>query len=204
MKRVNWILFIFFSLSIGLYPISYLVLTTDHGVLINRELYTVPVWRWMFFQHVTFGGIAMLAGFTQFSKTLRNRYLKVHKVLGKIYLLAVLLSGIAGFYIALYTHGGLPAQIGFVGLALAWLFTSAMAYQRIRILNIDDHERWMIRSYAVTWAAVTLRIYLPTFEHLLGMNFNESYPIIAWLCWVPNLVIAELIIIRKSKRHTIA
>ncbi len=156
----------------------------------------------MFLQHVAFGGIAMLSGFTQFSKTLRARKLKLHRLLGKIYLGSVLLSGIAGFYIAVHTFGGLPAQTGFVGLALAWLFTTPMAYQRIRNRNIDDHERWMIRSYALTWAAVTLRIYLPAFEHLLGMNFNASYPIIAWLCWVPNLIVAELIILRK-RRHEV-
>jgi hypothetical protein len=101
MKKIFWVLFILLSISIGLYPISYLILTTDHGVLINRELYNIPVWRWMFFQHVALGGIAMLSGFTQFSKKLRVRNLKLHRLLGKIYLIAVLLSGVAGFYVAL-------------------------------------------------------------------------------------------------------
>lgn len=204
MKNILWALFILLSISIGLYPISYLVLTTDHGVLINRELYDVSVWRWMFFQHVSLGGIAMLIGFIQFSKKMRTRNLRLHRLFGKIYLVAVLLSGAAGFYVALHTFGGVPAQAGFVGLAVSWLFTSAMAYWRVRSKDIDAHERWMIRSYALTWAAVTLRIYLPTFEHALNMNFNESYQIIAWLCWVPNLIVAELIILQKRKPRAIA
>src|SRR5690606_17304137 len=203
MKQLLWILFILLSISIGLYPISYLVLTTDHGVLINRELYSVPVWRWMFFQHVAMGGIAMLSGFTQFSKKLRARNLKLHRLFGKIYLIAVLLSGVAGFYVALNTYGGVPAQLGFVGLAIGWLVTTSMAYWRIRNKEIDAHERWMIRSYALTWAAVTLLIYLPTFEHGLNMNFNESYQIIAWLCWVPNLIVAEFIILQKRRSRAI-
>lgn len=204
MKKIFWVLFILLSISIGLYPISYLVLTTDHGVLINRELYNIPVWRWMFFQHVALGGIAMLSGFTQFSKKLRVRNLKLHRLFGKVYLVAVLLSGVAGFYVALHTFGGVPAQVGFVGLAVSWLFTSAMAYWRIRSKDTNAHERWMIRSYALTWAAVTLRIYLPTFEHALSMNFNESYQIIAWLCWVPNLIVAEWIILQKRRSRAIA
>ncbi|MBX2970498.1 MAG: DUF2306 domain-containing protein [Cyclobacteriaceae bacterium] len=204
MKKIFWVLFILLSISIGLYPISYLVLTTDHGVLINRELYNIPVWRWMFFQHVALGGIAMLSGFTQFSKKLRARNLKLHRLFGKIYLVAVLLSGAAGFYVALNTYGGVPAQLGFVGLAISWLVTTFMAYWRIRNKEIDAHERWMIKSYALTWAAVTLRIYLPTFEHLLNMNFNESYQIIAWLCWVPNLIVAELIILQKRRPRVMA
>jgi uncharacterized membrane protein len=150
--RFGWIAFVLLSISIGLYPIMYLVLQDEHGVLRNRELLDSSVWTWFFYQHVLFGGIAMLTGFSQFSKKLRARNITLHRNLGKIYLVSVLLSGVAGFYIAAYTFGGWPAQLGFVGLALGWLFTTSMAYYRIRQKAIDAHERWMVRSYALTWA----------------------------------------------------
>jgi uncharacterized membrane protein len=202
MKSLKWYAFIGLSVAIGLYPVMYLVLQEQHGVLQNRDLLNSTVWTWAFYQHVLFGGIAMLTGFSQFSKKLRNRNLRLHRNLGKAYLVAVLLSGTAGFYIAVLTFGGWPAQLGFVGLASGWLFTTAMAYKSILGKKADAHERWMIRSYSLTWAAVTLRLYLPLFEHGLGMNFQASYPIIAWLCWVPNLVVAELII--HSERRYLA
>jgi hypothetical protein len=56
----------------------------------------------------------------------------------------------------------------------------------------------MVRNVAVTLAAVTLRLWLPV---LLGMHvpFDTAYPIVAWLCWVPNLLVAETIIRRGAR-----
>ncbi|MNL75568.1 hypothetical protein D3C87_2013940 [compost metagenome] len=55
------------------------------------------------------------------------------------------------------------------------------------------HRRWMIRSIALTLAAVTLRIQIPV-SMMLDIPFDTAYPVIAWLCWVPNLVVAEMIV----------
>ena len=115
-----------------------------------------------------------------------------------IYLVFVLLSGIAGFYIAFYASGGIIAQIGFTGLAIGWLFTTGMAYAAVLKRTIRSHENWMIRSYALCFAAVTLRLWLPLFQFGLGIEFFAGYRIIAWLCWVPNLLLAEAIIRIKS------
>ena len=62
-----------------------------------------------------------------------------------------------------------------------------------------DHERWMVRSFALTFAAVTLRLYIPAGQ-VLGLDFMAAYRAIAWLCWVPNLVVAELLIVRGGLR----
>jgi len=87
---------------------------------------------------------------------------------------------------------------GFSALAIGWLLTSTFAYLAIRRVEVDQHEYWMIRSYALCFAAVTLRIWLPLLQVGWGMDFIPAYRIIAWLCWVPNLLVAELII-RKLK-----
>jgi hypothetical protein len=65
-----------------------------------------------------------------------------------------------------------------------------MAYLSIRGGHVAAHRRWMIRSYGVTLAAVTLRIYLPL-SQAAGIPFGIAYPIISWLCWLPNLGLAE-------------
>jgi hypothetical protein len=99
--------------------------------------------------------------------------------------------------VALYAFGDFPARLGFASLAVLWLFTSFMAYKSIRAKNVQVHSEWMIRSYALTLAAVTLRMWLGIFLGI-GMEFTEAYPAVAWFCWVPNLIVAEWII-NKSR-----
>jgi hypothetical protein len=75
------------------------------------------------------------------------------------------------------------------------LISTSAAYVYIRKGDINNHQVWMIRSYALTFAAVTLRIWLPMAQ-ALQIEFIEAYRVIAWLCWVPNLLIAQWIINR--------
>jgi len=72
-----------------------------------------------------------------------------------------------------------------------------MAWLRVRSRDYAAHREWMIRSYALCLAAVTLRVYLPL-SAMAGIPFSESYPAISWLCWVPNLIIAEWFLVRSS------
>jgi len=203
MKIFWWAIFIFFSISIGLYPVMYLAVDMSLGLLSSKsaELLQDKVWNTAFYQHIFLGGIALLVGWSQFSKRFRNKNLSFHRTLGKIYLIAVALSGSAGLFIALYATGGLVSVFGFSGLAVCWLFTSLQAYVAIKRKDIDQHQYWMIRSYALCWAAVTLRIWLPLFQFAFDIEFITAYRIIAWLCWVPNLIVAEMIVRNiKSRR----
>ena len=100
---------------------------------------------------------------------------------------------------AFHAFGGLPARLGFGVLALLWLYTGYRAYRAIRARDIAAHRRWMVRNFALTFAAVMLRLYLPS-AMASGMAFELAYPVIAWLCWVPNLVVAEWIIRRTARR----
>ena len=196
MNTLKWTVFIFFAVVIGLYPFTYLVFDMSPGLLSSKstELLKNKIWFGAFYQHILLGGIALLAGWLQFSKRFRNRNINFHRNLGKVYLIAVAFSGMAALFIAQYATGGIVSMIGFTGLAIGWLFTSLQAYLAIRRKDIDRHQRWMIRSYALCWAAVTLRIWLPLFQFAAGIEFLTAYRIIAWLCWVPNLIVAEMII----------
>jgi uncharacterized membrane protein len=178
----------------------------DKGLLQSKpaELLRSPIWHTAFYLHISFGGLALLIGWTQFSKKLRGRYLNVHRLIGKIYVLSVLISSCAGFYIALFASGGIISTLGFGTLALLWLYTDVQAYTSIRRLHVAEHERWMIRNYALAFAAVTLRIWLPLATNLMHWDFIPSYQVISWLCWVPNLMVATLIIRRKDNQLTLA
>ena len=194
-NKVGWVFFILFAIVIGFYPYGYLLsdVLAENGLLASKTdaIKSNQIWQISFYIHILLGGMALLTGWSQFLTKFRNNNLKFHRLLGKIYIICVILSGTAGLYIAIFATGGIVAQLGFAGLAISWLYTTTNAYSSIRRKDIDAHKKWMIRSYALTFAAVTLRIWLPMFQYGFGMEFLTAYVIIAWLCWVPNLLWAE-------------
>jgi uncharacterized membrane protein len=144
--------------------------------------------------HIFASALALLLGPLQFSSRLRQRRPSLHRWLGRVYLgVAVAVGGGAGLYMSQYAFGGSWAKLGFAGLALAWLYTGARAYGAALRRDFVSHRCWMIRNYALTFAAVTLRLYLPP-VFIFGLPFASSYAIIAWLCWVPNLLVAEWLV----------
>ena len=190
-----------FAIFIGLYPLRFIGLPYEQSLLGSKSetLLNSSIYLAAFYTHIFLGGLALLTGFSQFYKRLRIKRLALHRILGKIYIGAVLLSGFAGLGIAFFATGGIIPALGFGGLAILWLYTTSNAYTSIKKLDIDAHQRWMIRSYALCFAAVTLRLYLPLFTELMHMEFIPAYKIIAWLCWVPNILIAEFFIVRKLR-----
>ena len=147
--------------------------------------------------HVLGGGSALLLGGAQFSSRLRARAPQLHRWSGRIYLSLVLIGGLGGAVLAVHAAGGLSARFGFMLLAILWLTTGALAYRAIRAGDVAEHRRWMTRNFALTFGAVTLRIELPILIGACGFPFAEAYPVVAWLAWVPNLIVAEWLVLRR-------
>jgi uncharacterized membrane protein len=148
--------------------------------------------------HIAGGIGALLAGPWQFSEKLRARALNFHRWLGRFYLLEVALGSIAGFVMALVSEEGLPTHLGFGLLAALWFFTGLQGYRMARSGRITAHRQWMIRNFALTLAAVTLRNWMPLMLFGLHWPFRPTYIIVSWLCWVPNLLIAEWLVRRPA------
>lgn len=146
--------------------------------------------------HLAGGLVALALGPWQLSSRLRRTGLARHRWMGRVYVLAVLVGGLGGLSLAMKSMFGLVTHVGFGMLAVLWLYSTAMAWIRIRAHDQPAHWRWMIRSYALTLAAVTLRIYLPV-SGLLHIPFEEAYQAISWFCWVPNIIVAEWLILRR-------
>jgi uncharacterized membrane protein len=125
--------------------------------------------------HIAGGMGALLAGPWQFSSKLRARALNFHRWLGRFYLVEVLIGSIGGFAMALVSSEGLPTHLGFGILAVLWFFTGLQAYRMVGMGDIEAHRQWMIRNFALTFAAVTLRIQLPLMLALLHWSFRPSY-----------------------------
>lgn len=150
------------------------------------------------YTHVFAASVALLLGPLQFSSKLRNRFRNAHRWLGRTYLgLGVLLGGLAGLYMSTFAYGGMIPRVGFACSALVWLYTGLQAYRAIRRGQVAEHRKWMVRNFAVTFSAVTLRIYLGL-ATVGGIPFDTTYLFIAWLSWVPNLIVAELLFNRQA------
>lgn len=144
--------------------------------------------------HIFASAVALLLGPLQFSARLRAARPAWHRWMGRLYLgIGVLIGGAAGLIVGLHAFGGVIARSGFACLAVAWLFTGFRAFRDIRAGDVASHRRWMVRNFALTFAAVTLRLWLPA-AVALGARFETAYALIAWLCWVPNLLVAELLL----------
>jgi uncharacterized membrane protein len=142
--------------------------------------------------HIFASILALALGPFQFSARLRAARPGTHRIMGRLYLgIGVLAGGASGLYMARFAFGGIAAQVGFSLLALAWLYTGYRAYAAIRRGEVAAHREWMVRNFALTFAAATLRIQLPL-AMASGIPFEAAYPAIAWLCWVPNLALAQL------------
>src|ERR1043166_3009348 len=131
--------------------------------------------------HLAASAVALAIGPLQHNSRIRGGFLNLHRWLGRAYVIAVILGGSAALALATVSQGGLPAHMGFGALAVLWLCATAVAYRQVRRGDQVSHRRWMIRSYALTFAAVTLRIYLPV-SVAVGLPFEPAYQTIAWLC----------------------
>jgi uncharacterized membrane protein len=153
--------------------------------------------------HIAGGIGALLTGPWQFSERLRRRALNLHRWLGRFYLISVGVGSIAGFAMAVVSKFGMPTHLGFGILAILWFFTGLQAYRSVRAGNIDAHRDWMRRNFALSLAAVTLRIYIPLMLGVFHWPFHSAYIAVAWLCWIPNLLVAEWLIRRQGVVRTV-
>ncbi len=96
-----------------------------------------------------------------------------------------------------YANGGLWSRIAFVLLAVLWIYFTAMALVKAKQKNFKAHRNYMIRSYALTLSAITLRAWKYGITNTMILPPMDVYRVVAWLGWVGNLFIAELVI-RKS------
>jgi uncharacterized membrane protein len=148
--------------------------------------------------HVGFASTALLTGIMQFHGRLRQRRPGLHRRMGRIYVSSCLIGAATGFVLAWGSSAGPIASVGFSSLAVLWFYATWLGWQRARTGRFASHRRWIIRSWALTLAAVTLRIYLPLSE-IADLPELPAYRAIAFLCWIPNLFLAELLLRRETE-----
>jgi hypothetical protein len=140
--------------------------------------------------HVAGAATALLISPLQLIAAVRRRTPRLHRWIGRVYVLACVVGGVAGIPLALGSAAGGVATAGFGLLAAAWLVTTLRGWRAGYHNRGAEHRAWMIRSFSLTYAAVTLRLYLAILP-LLPVAFVDGYRVISFLCWVPNLLLAE-------------
>lgn len=192
--RLGWGLAALLSVGVALYGYHYLAPRS----FIPPNIGANPMAHPWLFVHAGFAATALLAGPFQVLPRLRARRPRLRRWIGRTYVAACLIGGSAGLALALGSTAGPIARAGFAALAVVWILCTAMAWRMALHRRFDEHRLWMIRSFALTFAAVTLRIYMPL-AAIAGLDPLISYRAISWLCWVPNLIAAQLYLARRPR-----
>ena len=182
------------SVAIVIYAIiGYTVLTPGRTVHPSM-MATYAAYPWRILIHVFASLVALGIGPFQFIPSLR-RHKTLHRTLGSIYFVAVFIGGISGLFTAMIAQGGIISQVGFMVLASLWIYTAACALRAVKCADYKAHKEWALRCFALTFAAVTIRVQLGI-GFATGYKFEEFYWMLSWTCWIPNSIFAEWLIRR--------
>ncbi len=152
-------------------------------------------YRWSFYLHIFSSLFVLAAGLTQFSGNILQKIPTLHRWVGKIYVAIVLFfSGPAALVMSWYANGGSVAKASFITLSILWWWCTWQGWQFIQNGNVQEHGRWMIRSYALTFSAITLRLMQFGLATFTEISPEMAYKFVAWPSWVLNLAVAEIIL----------
>ncbi len=191
---------VFVCLMIQL-TLQYIPLKSDVAFLQikQNEVLNVKGYLIIFYIHVYSSIFVLLAAFTQFSPQILQQNKKLHRKFGWIYFIVVIcLSAPSGIFMGCYANGAWHSRVSFVLLGLLWEYFTISAFVSIKQNNVVKHRQFMIRSFALALSAISLRTWKMIIVLSLHTAPMDTYQIIAWLGWVPNLLIAEYIIRRKN------
>jgi len=143
--------------------------------------------RWWLIPHLLCGITAMLTGPFQFSTRLRQRSPVVHRTIGKVYVIAVLIGASFAFYMDLTVedHATWLIAAGPVLHSLTWFFTALIAYRTAITRSFQVHRQWMIRSYLITFTFMLVRFPNPirAWRDMSDLSFSMVLVLLMFLCY---------------------
>ncbi len=170
---------------------AYFPPTFEFGFLRGRESYFYSWYAIAFYIHVISSPATLFLGIVQSSDWVRTRYLKLHRSIGYAYvLLVIVFAAPSGLAMSIKADGDRWAVVGFATLAVATWFATWWGFRAARRGLIVMHRQWMTRSYLLICSAVLLRFIAALTNHF---ELGISYGMMAWLSWVPSLVVYEIV-----------
>lgn len=213
-RRIRWVVVAMTSIAIvgyvfAIYTQGTLATLSKTGAgLATTYAPRSPAIQLAFYCHITFSALALGIGPLQFITSLRRARPRVHRWIGRVFLGSVAIGSVAAFVMSFFNSAAINGFFGFGTLAILWAWTAWRGYSTTRAHDYASHQAWMIRCFALTYAGVTLRVWLGVligvqlpfangpidFEHVM----NTAYAVLPFLSWLPNLVVAELLIRRRG------
>jgi len=188
-----YVVLLLLAVPLSINALSYLNLDSEYGFLrLKKDAIATGWYLPAYYAHVLIAAIILLIGFFQIHPTFGLRWRNTHRLLGKIYVGGILFfSAPGGLVMSMFINRGPIVQASFVFQCSLWFIFTWLAYVRIRQRDIQSHRQWILRSFALTLAAITLRIYVFLGSWSFDLAHPTAYATIAWLSWLPNLIICE-------------
>ncbi len=188
MQRVAWAVVIGFTALIVANTVPYFSMSPNFAFIAEKgSLGTDALWRASFYTHISGGLVCLVAG--PIALWVGTR--RLHRSVGKVYALAVLgWAGPSGFVLSFFAKGGLAGQSGFLLLTLLWFAATWIGVRAAMTRRLDEHRRWMLRSYALALSAIFFRI-IQTGFYFVAMADDANYVASLWLSLVASLVVGE-------------
>lgn len=195
-KAIGFFIYSYFAYLLLLITIQYIPLNYDVAFLrIKQDEIVLLHYKIAFFTHVYTSVFLILIGWVQFSTYIRINYSRVHKNIGKCYILTILLlSGPSGLVMSFYANGGLVSKISFIILSLLWIVVTWLSYYYVTKRDFDNHRKFVVRSFALTLSAISLRLFKYIIVFLFHPPPMDTYRIVSWLGWTFNLLLVEIVL----------
>ncbi len=180
--------------------LGYAEFKNDVQFLVHKQEYIdIMLWKLCFYIHVFSAIASLFIGASQFFNNYSCKGTKWHKYFGRIYVWNILFVNVpCGVVLAIYANGGLAGKSAFICLDTLWFYFTYIAYHDAKNKRYQSHVINMIRSYSLTFSAITLRGWHLILVNLFPkLDYNSTYILEAWLGFVPNILIAELLIKAK-------
>lgn len=198
-----WVfLILYFTYLMLLITVPYLSFKLNVDFLLTKQgIIHIKFWRYAFYAHILTSVFVLLAGAFQFWNYFLKNFKKLHLFIGKTYVFLVLfVSGPGALVMSFYANGNLISKTSFVLLSILWILFTALAFYFALQKDFVKHRQFMIRSYALTLSAITLRAYALVLPNFIHLGAKEEYALIAWCSWTINLLIAEIIIFLTRRK----
>lgn len=191
--RAARVVAVLIGLAFGVY---FIVRHIPRYFIITKDSYGPYFWprAWWLLPHIVFGLLAITIGPLQLWSRIRENHKKFHRLAGRVYLVGVAGGSVAAIGLVLTAGHTLAYRSGLFFLALAWIGTTGMAFAAIRRRHIAQHRQWMIRSYVVTFAFVTVRFVADIVHAIDPKHSGFGSGLAAWACWAVPLLITEMVI----------
>ena len=201
-RRALYFFAILLALSLAYNAMTYINFDPGFGFLKLKQRAIATGWYLPFYySHVLIAGIILIVGLFQIHPKSNRRFPQFHRILGYVYVIGILFfAAPGGLVMSLFIERGPWVLASFLVQSILWFYFTAIAFNRIRKKDIASHQNFMWRSYALTFAAITLRVYIFFTSWSVDLSLPSSYATLAWLSWLPNLALVEFLIYARARR----